>query len=383
MIPSQVKLVLRPNNQVTISLGNWRKPISLAYAPESAFNSLVTPERLAKEKARIAAASEKFRERESFRYKPSGLNLDIIREKQPLKKSVFARKNTPKNFTAKSGQRLRECGAAMDILADGDLSQCYEICLTLPADHETAFSAIAEHTYYATNLLFSKLKKDFFGSVSWFYVWEYQRRGALHLHIAVHHPNPEMLPGICESIKAHWIQILLAIGERENICMFSRKDLKSCTISQKWQMHSAQIQKAVGAYFSKYAGKTQSKQDFFCQKYPISRFWGSSRSLKEIIKKNSIEILWDFCGYSDQAQEKCEEIIKFVCSELNVFSQKSYEFKVESKGNVAVFRDKDGKIHTKKREPKIYAEGERFIFYISPEKLQFALEIFRNESKFF
>jgi hypothetical protein len=383
MVPSQVKIALRPNNQITVTLGNWRKPISLAYAPESAFRSLITPDRLAKEKARTTVESEKFRERESFRYKPSELSLDIIREKQPLKKPSIARKNTPKNFTAKSGQRLRECGAAMDIMCAGDLSQCYEICLTLPADHEAAFSTLAEHTYYATNLLFSKLKKDFFGSVSWFYVWEYQKRGALHLHIAVHHPNPEMLEEVCASIKAHWIQILLAIGERKNICMFSRKNLKSCTISQKWQMHSAQIQKAVGAYFSKYAGKTQSKQDYYCTKYPISRFWGSSRSLKEIIKKNSIEISWDFFGHSDQAQEKCEEIIKFVCSELDIFSRKSYEFKVESKGNVAVFRDKEGKIHTNKREPKIYAEGERYIFYIAPEKLQFALEIFRNSRQFF
>jgi hypothetical protein len=262
----------------------------------------------------------------------------------------------------------------MDILCSGDLTQCHEVCLTLPANHEAAFAALAKNTYFATHRIFSYLKKQYQGQVSWFYVWEYQKRGALHLHLAVHHKDSSLLDAICGDIKRAWIRILEDIGQSEGTCMFSDKTRKKCTISQNWQMHSEQIRSSVGGYFSKYAGKEESKQSWYCQKYPISRFWGSSATIKEVVKQNSMEYEWDFQGNLEAAERFHGELIEKILLEVNVVRISGYSFHIKGKHRHKAVHDKDGTLHLYSIEPRTIAQGERLCAYVAPSDFAKTLE---------
>lgn len=381
---AQVKISLKPNNQITLTIGNWRKKILLPHQPPIAAHDRVDKKKLTNLTKIYAKDRESFAGFEENRLALAQTPpLDIIQRKQRFRKTGLARKNKPKSFTKVSGQRLREAGAAMDILCEGDLSQTYELCLTLPADHEDAFAALARNTYYASNRIFKHLRDVYGEECAWFYVWEYQRRGALHMHIAIRYPDRTKLPEICEGIFDIWKRILISIGERENTCMFTAKSGKACVVSQKWQHHYAQIRKAVGAYFSKYAGKTESKQSWYCQKYPISRFWGSSSAIKRCIRENSAEYVWDYQGRADLAIAKHEEILNDLIQSCSIISFNSYTFEIRCKHNHVARKDKEGKIHVYPIEPKVFAKGERYTAYVPSDDYQKFLEVVRSKIALF
>ena len=359
MIGSQVKLSVRPNNQITLTIGDWTKKVL-----RPATTAINEHDRVCKKK--LVNLAQKYRYRREYlsgvvenRQHPFPPTLDIIQKKQSQPKIIPIRENKPKSFTKISGQRLRECGAAMDILSKGNLEECYEICLTLPANHEKAFVALSKNTYFATNRIFDYLRKQYRGEISWFYVWEYQKRGALHLHLAVHHRASLLLPTICSDIKRAWVRILQDIGEMENTCMFTDKSMKKCVMPDKWQMHSDQICKGVGAYFSKYAGKEGSKQSWYCQKYPISRFWGSSKQIKKVISENSSESVWDFQGDLESAQKFHDELLEKLILSSQVVHITKYNFRITSKHSYVARIGDDANLRLFPIEPKVYASGER------------------------
>jgi hypothetical protein len=374
MVGSQVKLVVRPNNQVTITIGDWKRKTLQVTSTAINEHDKVNRKKLVNLTTAYRNNREYFHEMTAIRQSVHKHQLDIIRKKETPKKVSLTRRNTPKSFTRISGQRLRECGAAMDILCGGDLAQCHEVCLTLPGNHEAAFNALAKNTYFATHRIFAYLKKQYDGEVSWFYVWEYQKRGALHLHLAVHHKDSSLLDAICSDIKRAWIRILQDIGTMESCCMFSDKTKRKCTVSQNWQMHSEQIHSSVGGYFSKYAGKEESKQEWYCQKYPISRFWGSSATIKQVIKENSMEYEWDFQGDLVAAEKFHEELIAKILLESNVVRMSGYSFNIRGKYRHKAIRDKDGTVRLYSIEPKAIAQGERLCAYVSPSDFAKTLE---------
>jgi len=383
MIGSQIKLVVRPNNQVTITIGDWRRKTLQVTTTAINEHDKVNRKKLVNLTTIYKNEREYAHEMAEIRQSLYKQDLDIIQKKQTPKKNSLTKRNTPKSFTKVSGQRLRECGAALDILCGGDLTQCHEVCLTLPADHEAAFAALAKNTYFATNRIFAYLKKQYEGKVSWFYVWEYQKRGALHLHIAVHHKDSTLLDTICGDIKRAWIRILQDIGDREGTCMFTDKTMKKCVMPESWQNHSAQIRSSVGGYFSKYAGKEESKNSWYCQKYPISRFWGSSATIKQVIKENSMQYEWDFQGNLEAAEKFHKELIAKILLEVNVVSMSGYGFLVRGKHSHKAVRGDDGILRLYSVEPKIFAQGERLCAYVAPSDFAKTLETAIDISGFF
>jgi len=383
MIGSQVKLTIRPNNQIVLTIGDWAKKVLRPHT-----SAISEHDRVCKKK--LTNLVKKYRyhreylagvtENRQHLFPPL---LDIIQKKESRPKVIPIREYKPKSFTKASGQKLRECGAAMDILSKGNLEECWEICLTLPANHEAAFVALSKNTYFATHRLFSYLKEQYHGEVSWFYVWEYQKRGALHLHMAVHHRAAMLLPTICSDIRRAWVRILQDIGEREGgISMF--QNAYGYDVPQEyWQMHCDQIRKSVGAYFSKYAGKEESKQSFYCQKYPISRFWGSSATIKKVIAENSVEVMWDFQGNLEAAQKLHDELIDRLILSSQIVKVTKYDFCITSMHSYVARIGDDANLRIFPIEPKIYASGERITAYCAPESFGDVLNYAKSVQSWF
>lgn len=376
---SQLKVVLRPNNQITITSGSFPKKKQKVY---SGFQqSLDKVDRydihglaINMEVARAIYLAKISRSAKSP--KPA---LDLMLKSQRSARPPRMRINKPKSFTRQSGQKLRECGAAMSIASAGRPESCREVTLTLPANTSEAMAAIAAYSGYAINRLIQPIRRRFGSDALWFFVWEYQKRGALHLHFAIYNSCEKSCKEMAEILIAQWHKILCDISVLADTCMFQRKNKKSCTIRSNHQNHTEPMRKDVSRYFSKYAGKEESKNNWYCQKYPVSRFWGSSQTIKNIIKENSLSFSVDYYANERAQEEKMEDIVTNVIEKLTIVSSSSYKFEIELRGSSRLNRYKDGRKIVVSGSKLPLASGERFIFYFEQSELQTAIELIKQE----
>ena len=260
-----------------------------------------------------------------------------------------------KHFANIQAQKIHECGAAME-MEMLDPSYCHVTTLTLPANTVAAFECIAAYSGYAVNRLFQPIRRDYADCNRWFFVWEYQKRGALHLHIAHYHPCKIIGAEIGQKLIETWHKILCDISDNSGIWLLSDRCKNDYELKSWYQHLSQPMRKSVAGYFSKYAAKANQNEDNnyirkFSEMYPPSRFWGSSSQIKAIVKANH------FHNCRDYTEEKRSMEILFIhihkmISECEIILQKNYTFKKDLSENLCV------------------AEGFRNIFYLSPSDYQ-------------
>lgn len=279
--------------------------------------------------------------------------------------------SAPKKFGAKQGHKIRESGAALDILCNGDPTKARVITLTLAGDTPEAKNAIACYSGYAINRLFQVVRRDYPDCNNWFFVWEYQKRGALHLHIAIYHDDKEISKQIGDRLVEAWHNTLIDIGLKADCCMFTSKKKDRCTIRSLHQNVNQEMKKSCGGYFSKYASKGENgteraKMEVWAKIYSPSRFWGSSQSIKNVVKENSFSFNIEMLNGSE-AMEVFEFCLNFL-TDRTLLHYGEYQFKKE-------IEHEQGK--------KTIAEGFRQNFYVLPEDYQQLLMIFRTTCKSF
>lgn len=331
---NKLKLELNPNNQIVLTYGNYRNVEQFYKSREcgSHYDSVG--------KAKLARVLDNLEAQRETKYDWRGvpivkakmkpvLPLAIIRKSQDLQKSQ--KPNRPKSFTQAAGQKLRECGAAIDHLVSKP-QDCYTITLTLAGDTPEAFAALAANTAFAVNYLFQPLRDQYANQCYWFFVWEYQARGALHMHIALYHPNLETTEYLANWIYARWHLVLQKIEKRTGVDMYVRKDRKTYTAPDKYHRYIAPVKRSLGAYFSKYAGKTESKNNWYCKKYPLSRFWGSSLNLKKLIKSLSLDFVLK-SHESEIIEAMVADILLRLCR-ADISIKSDYDFDIRKGTNV-------------------------------------------------
>ena len=278
------------------------------------------------------------------------------------------RKHKIKRFGNIQAQRIHECGASLEMLTQ-DPRFCHVTTLTLPANYHEAFECIAAHSGAIINSLFQPLRDKYPDTNHWFFVWEYQRRGALHAHIAHYHPDECEGMLIGNILIEQWHNILCEISENSGIDLFLSAQKDRCTIRQFHQHHTQPMRKSVAGYFSKYASKAGQKEENdyikkFSQMYPPSRFWGCSKQVKAIAKNNSFHNCRD---YTEQKDFMCFLFVRLhkMINESKIILQKNYTFKKDLTQNLCV------------------AEGFRNIYYLLPADYQKVLSQVRADFEFF
>ena len=279
----------------------------------------------------------------------------------------------PKSFGYKSGQRLRECGAAIDILCKGKPELCRVVTLTLPASGSEAYSVLSRFSSFIINRLFQILRDTTEENAYWFYVWEHQKRGALHLHICLFDEDKKRSSHLGELLLKQWIVILDDLTNRTSVNMMYSKGLGMRTPESKMQSLNQEMIKGCGAYFSKYASKTSNvKEDLNNESinsknaklYPVGQFWGSSKALKKVVKENCFDFY-----YTGMNEEYSNGIQSFV---MELLSQYSIVTVSQSSFSKSTEPDSNGK-------SILIAEGKVETYYLSPSDYQFIL----NELRFF
>lgn len=187
-------------------------------------------------------------------------------------------------FTLYGRRQLLRAGGALDKSVDSPEDVLF-LTATLPGSTYESKRAIANWSAYAVHLVQSWISKRVPQKLT-LYVWEFQKRGALHLHYAVACPDKAAAEYIRTNWKAQWQRVIDSIGLKAGVDMW-RKNANFTHANDKsvLQADAQYCKKSIANYLAKYVSKSQQQyKDNHWAKCKPSRYWGVSRPLNAILK---------------------------------------------------------------------------------------------------
>jgi hypothetical protein len=155
---------------------------------------------------------------------------------------------------------------------------------TIPGSTPEAFEAMARWSSWVVKSVKTWVSDKGVRSAYSVYVWEFQKRGALHIHYCLHCPEDKKREQILKEWKTKWAEIIDGVSTRAGTDLWARKG--GCTWATNKQVIQADAQvvkKSVGAYLSKYLSKNAPANDVKPwekrQFHGPARWWGASRPL--------------------------------------------------------------------------------------------------------
>jgi hypothetical protein len=183
------------------------------------------------------------------------------------------------SFNRNGRRRVMEHATALEKTFGKDA--CMFGTLTLPASTEEAFETLARYSGWVINRM-NQWMRDTAPGVHYLFVWELQKRGALHAHFIFAHSDARLLTRVVGHWKNNWCHILSQLSEMTGIDMFKRDE--DVTWKNDWEYVQADVKpvtKSVAAYLAKYLSKSESKSSRANTYYP-SRWWGASKETKAL-----------------------------------------------------------------------------------------------------
>lgn len=189
----------------------------------------------------------------------------------------------PTVFGLNAKRILIRSGAALE-KSICDPSECLFLTATLPGSTSESFRAIAEWSGYIVNSLkawianYVRAKLDF-------YCWEYQRRGALHLHYCVAVQDEKARSHIQKGFHDWWVQILRRLNDKSGVDLFRKNDrFTHLNDTSKVRAVAEICRKSPARYLAKYLSKSAKGLKGRARFFTPSRWWGTSRPLKKILE---------------------------------------------------------------------------------------------------
>lgn len=201
----------------------------------------------------------------------------------------------PTTFGLNAKRQLTRSGAALETVAPPE--ECLFLTGTLPGSTEDAFRTIAAYSSYIVNSLKAWIATRVKSKLD-FYCWEYQKRGALHLHYCVHCPDRSDRDFILSEFRTWWISALSRVGNSANCDLFR----KSATFSwlsdlSKVRAVAEVCRKSPARYLSKYLSKSASPKRGPARAFTPTRWWGTSRPLKALLESLTKKTVIAIGGY--------------------------------------------------------------------------------------
>jgi hypothetical protein len=242
---------------------------------------------------RLTALSDKPRMQQAS--EPQGSALVCSDELQEMTTPPGAKTKTGFGALARRGKitrygsrLLREAGAVLD---ECGRERTVFLTGTLPGGSPASIRALAEWSGWAVQTITQWLR-DFDEHPQFIGVWEYQKRGALHMHLCVRCQSTAVAREIRARFKERWIRVIDAIGRRSGVDMYERKTGGTWR-DEKWRTRTdAQVvEKSVGTYLSKYLSKGAKETQASCA-LPPSAWWFCSRAVRREVqsRRQQVEI---------------------------------------------------------------------------------------------
>lgn len=162
-----------------------------------------------------------------------------------------------KKFTKKVSKKIsRALNAIEKVFGKKNLRF---LTLTLPGSTDAALREMSAYSAYITNRVSTWLG-DIIGEFIGYKVavWELQKRGALHLHVVIAHPDKQILKKVDQGFKKFCYRMFIQLSDISGVDMFARR------VGGSWKgnstilkSNSEEIRKSVANYMSKYLTKTE------------------------------------------------------------------------------------------------------------------------------
>lgn len=215
----------------------------------------------------------------------------------------------PTKFGLNSKRTILRSGGALEQSSIPE--ECLFLTGTLPGSTQDSFRAIAAYSAYLVNGLKAWISNYIPNKLD-FYVWEYQRRGALHLHYCVHAPDVASRQFILDNFKSWWIGILHKIGEKSSCDLFRRDENYSHLSDESKVRAVAEVcRKSPARYLAKYLTKSIQPKKGNARFFTPSRWFGVSRPLNALTK--SLTKISEIIVGSYHAVVLKLEDVKYVC----------------------------------------------------------------------
>lgn len=179
-----------------------------------------------------------------------------LQQPQPEVRRGYGGLPTPRKFSLYARRMLARCGGALDPAESGRL---VFLTGTLPGGTSRALEALARHSSWIAHQLVTvipRLVGYAARDLSWMWVWEHQRRGALHWHMAIELPTLEAVDLLLHGFRGLWSQLLRSLSKRTGIDVFERAD--GGTWSDRpsyWRVDAQVAKKSPSNYLAKYLSK--------------------------------------------------------------------------------------------------------------------------------
>lgn len=178
-------------------------------------------------------------------------------------------------------QTLQRIGGAVG-LACTTRSSCF-FTGTFPGGSLSAQSAIASQAPWLVNALKAWLYKRIGKNIG-YYVWEFQKRGTLHLHYVAVIENDDLRASVIADFRDEWIRLIAGASKRSGVNLFlGNKGRDFFTEKEKLQIYAQECYKDCSSYLSKYLSK-KSSSDFPAP----CRLWGCTREARNLVAKGLI-----------------------------------------------------------------------------------------------
>jgi hypothetical protein len=282
--------------------------------------------------------------------------------------------NKPRQFGTRQRRALLRSGAVMSNMYP-EKGQTYEVTLTIPGSTKQALKCVAAHTGWLANRLLQVVRDEerkCGQAISWFYVWEWQKRGALHMHMAIGTKDEKRAKSIAHMVEFKWFELLLELKEMTGIDVFKYAGGTWRNSPEKWQSHVAKIEKNLAAYFAKYASKDKDSSSGKVKYYPVT-WWGRSRDIAQAQKEQTIVVNSSYLTENEATEWYVR--IHQILGHYECLKEYSYDYQVEGQPkSVSLYRD--GNVDEELVRPHqpggthVYAYGERRIMYFDDEVFQ-------------
>lgn len=200
---------------------------------------------------------------------------------------------------------------------------------TIPGGTRAAFDAVAKWSSWMIKGIKTWLSNLGVADNYSMYCWEYQKRGALHIHYLVWVPVDETRKVVMVGWKEKWSQLLDSVGEREGIDIWEKADGGTWKHwKQKLQAPAQIVIKSVGSYLSKYLSKNSPAPNAaFGDDNPAlcpCRWWGVSRPLLKRLDELSCEFVVEEIAFSQYRRvwEKVGDAFAGLASGFNSYCDK-------------------------------------------------------------
>lgn len=191
-------------------------------------------------------------------------------------------------FGGAARRKLKEFGALLD---SGPLEHCAFLTGTIPGSTVDALMAVATWSGWLTSRLSQWLRDRFPGAV-FFGVWEYQKRGALHMHLIVRCIDAIDIRRLMDMWKKRWCRLLDGVSTRAGVDVWARPDGTTWDAA-RWKVRTdAQVvERSCGRYLAKYLSKSACKVRTE-NRFPPSAWWFACRTLRQNAARDEIDISW-------------------------------------------------------------------------------------------